>query len=52
MNLSRIIERHAQFTPQQVALHGDGEDISYLQLWQRIRPSCHGRTAVARCGAG
>jgi len=37
MNLSRIIERHAQFTPQRVALHCDGEDMRYPQLWQRIR---------------
>ena len=37
MNLSRIIERHAQFTPDRVALHCEGEDITYPQLWQRIR---------------
>lgn len=37
MNLSRIIERHAQFTPQRVALHCDGEDITYPQLWKRIQ---------------
>lgn len=37
MNLSRIIERHAQFTPRRVALHCDGEDMRYLQLWQHIR---------------
>ncbi len=37
MNLSRIIERHAQFTPERVALWCDGEDMTYPQLWQRIR---------------
>ncbi len=37
MNLSRIIERHAQFTPDRVALHCEGEDIGYPQLWHRIR---------------
>ena len=37
MDLSRIIERHAQFTPDRVALHCEGEDITYPRLWQRIR---------------
>lgn len=37
MNLSRIVERHAQFTPHRVALHCDGQDITYAQLWQRTR---------------
>ncbi len=36
MNLAQIIERHAQFSPQQVALHAAGEDITYPALWQRI----------------
>jgi len=36
MNLSRIIERHAQFAPEQVALHFDGQDIHYPHLWERI----------------
>jgi fatty-acyl-CoA synthase len=36
MNLAQIIERHAQFSPQKVALHATGEDISYPELWQRI----------------
>ena len=36
MNLSRIIERHAAFTPHKVALHFEGVDISYAALWQRI----------------
>lgn len=36
MNLAQIIQRHAQFSPQQVALHAAGEDISYPVLWQRI----------------
>ena len=36
MNLAQIIERHAQFSPQQVAIHAAGEDISYPALWQRI----------------
>lgn len=35
MNLSRIVERHAQFTPQRVALHSAGQDITYAELWQR-----------------
>lgn len=36
MNLAQIIERHAQFSPQQVAIHASGEDITYPALWQRI----------------
>ena len=36
MNLARIVERHAAFAPGQVALHFEGEDISYPQLWQRV----------------
>jgi fatty-acyl-CoA synthase len=36
MNLSRIVERHAQFTPDKAALHFEGADISYAQLWARI----------------
>jgi fatty-acyl-CoA synthase len=36
MNLAQIIQRHAQFSPQQVALHAAGEDITYPALWQRI----------------
>lgn len=37
MNLSRIIERHAQFTPERVALSCNGADMTYPQLWQRVR---------------
>ncbi|MEO8021808.1 AMP-binding protein [Polaromonas sp.] len=36
MNLAQIIERHAQFSPLQVAIHAAGEDITYPALWQRI----------------
>ncbi len=36
MNLSRIIERHAAFTPHKAALHFEGADTSYAALWQRI----------------
>ncbi len=47
MNLSRIVERHAQFSPQTVALHFDGHDIRYPQLWQRIR---HATAALQDAG--
>lgn len=47
MNLSRIIERHAQFSPRQVALHFEGRDLSYPQLWQHIE-----RASVTLCRAG
>ena len=36
MNLAQIIERHAQFSPQQVAIHAADEDLTYPALWQRI----------------
>jgi fatty-acyl-CoA synthase len=36
MNLSRIIERHAQFSPHARAVHWKEQDIGYPQLWQRI----------------
>ena len=36
MDLSRLIERHAQFTPARCALHFAGVDISYAELWRRI----------------
>ncbi len=36
INLSRIVERHAQFSPRQVALHVEGEDITYARLWQLV----------------
>jgi fatty-acyl-CoA synthase len=35
MNLSSMIERHAQRSPDKLALHHEGRDISYAQLWQR-----------------
>ncbi len=37
MKLAQIIKRHAQLSPQQVALHAAGEDISYGALWQQIQ---------------
>jgi fatty-acyl-CoA synthase len=46
MNLSRIIERHAAFTPHKVALHVEGADISYAALWQRIK--CATRVLLAQ----
>jgi fatty-acyl-CoA synthase len=36
MNLSRIIERHAQFSPHALAVHWKGQDIGYPQLWHGI----------------
>ena len=36
MNLSRIIERWAQHTPDKLALHFQGEDLSYAALWERV----------------
>ncbi len=39
LNLSRIVERHAQFTPQRVAIHCHGQDIDYRGLWQQVDTS-------------
>src|SRR6185369_16218762 len=36
INLSRIVERWAAQFPSKTALHFDGQDISYLELWRRI----------------
>ena len=36
MNLSRIVERWAAHRPQHVAVHFQGEDISYAALWRRV----------------
>lgn len=44
MPLADIIARHASASPDQRALHFEGEDISYSQLWQRIKRA----TAVLR----
>ena len=44
MPLADIIARHASASPDQCALHFEGEDISYSQLWQRIKLA----TAVLR----
>src|SRR5690349_20856188 len=37
MNLSRIIERWAEHFPSKTALHFQGSDVSYRNLWNRIR---------------
>ena len=39
LNLSRIVERHAQFSPHQVALHWHGQDTDYQALWQQVEAS-------------
>ena len=35
-DLASLIERHAQLSPDKLALHHDDRDIPYAQLWQRI----------------
>ena len=37
MNLSRIVERWGQHTPGHTALHFQGEDLSYAELWRRTQ---------------
>ncbi|WP_395060527.1 class I adenylate-forming enzyme family protein [Polaromonas sp.] len=36
MDLASRIQRHAQRSPDKLALHHEGRDISYAQLWQHI----------------
>ena len=47
MNLSRIIERWAAQFPSKIAVHFEGKDWTYLDLWQRI-DFVSGRLAVAK----
>ncbi len=34
-DLASFIQRHAQLFPDRLALHHEGRDISYAQLWER-----------------
>jgi fatty-acyl-CoA synthase len=36
MDLASVVQRHAQLSPGTLALHHEGRDISYAQVWQRI----------------
>ncbi len=36
MNLSRILERWAAYCPSRVALHFEGVDLTYGELWSRV----------------
>jgi fatty-acyl-CoA synthase len=36
LNLSRVIEHWARHAPRRIAIHFDGADLSYAQLWERI----------------
>ncbi len=36
MNLSRILEHWAAHRPSRVALHFEGTDLTYAELWQRV----------------
>src|SRR5215475_2521105 len=36
MNLSRIVERWAEVRPERVAIHFQGEDLTYAALWRRV----------------
>ena len=36
MDLAPVIQRHAQISPAKLALHHEGRDITYAELWQRI----------------
>ena len=42
MNLSRFIERWAQHAPARTALHFQGVDLSYAQLWARTERATRG----------
>lgn len=36
MSLGRLLERWTQATPDKTALHWEGTDVSYAELWRRI----------------
>lgn len=36
MSLGSVVQQHALRSPDKLALHHEGRDISYAQLWQRI----------------
>ncbi|MES2688213.1 MAG: AMP-binding protein [Pseudomonadota bacterium] len=36
MDLASVVQRHAQLSPDKLALHHEGCDITYAQLWRRI----------------
>ena len=42
MNLSRLLERWAQHTPGKTALHFQGNDLSYAELWARVERATRG----------
>ena len=50
MDLSRIIERWAGFQPDRTAVHFQGRDLSYAQLWANIEAASAG--FAARLGVG
>ena len=47
MNLSRIVAHWANQAPGRTAIHFEGADLSYAELWQRIA-----RATDALCGLG
>jgi len=36
LNLSRVIEHWARHAPGRIAIHFDGAELSYAQLWERV----------------
>ncbi len=52
MDLSRIIERWAAFQPHKTAVHFQGRDISYAELWQRVEAASQGLGARLGVGRG
>jgi fatty-acyl-CoA synthase len=52
MDLSRIIERWAAFQPHKTAVHFQGGDLSYAELWQRVEAASRGLAARLDIGRG
>ena len=52
MDLSRIIERWAAFQPERTAVHYQGRDLSYAELWKRIDAASAGLAAQLKIGKG
>lgn len=46
MNLSRFVERWAQHTPDKVALHFHGDDLSYAAFWSRVVRATRGLAGI------
>ncbi len=52
MNISQWIERHASFSPNQVALHFEGQSLTYAALDEAVDTTARAMQAVLDIGRG